>query len=171
MRHQQPAYETMKLQTKTFAITFSCVALLHFATGVAHAYYNPQTGRWLSRDPAGEPGFELLRSVGAVPRAASTDVAALPQGRWFNRDPLGETQRISATSALQPTLQADAEDEPAVRPGDARGSESSYGFIDNDPVNTVDCLGLLKFKACTADEQSKLSSQFPEYCNKMKRPE
>jgi RHS repeat-associated protein len=25
------------------------------------AFYNPETGRWLSRDPMGEPGFELVR--------------------------------------------------------------------------------------------------------------
>jgi len=26
----------------------------------AHRYYNPSTGRWLSRDPMGEPGFEVV---------------------------------------------------------------------------------------------------------------
>jgi len=26
-----------------------------------HRYYDPDTGRWLNRDPIGEPGFELLR--------------------------------------------------------------------------------------------------------------
>jgi RHS repeat-associated protein len=28
---------------------------------VAQAFYNPSTGRWLSRDPLGEPGFEVFR--------------------------------------------------------------------------------------------------------------
>jgi hypothetical protein len=29
----------------------------------AQAFYNPSTGRWLSRDPIGEPGFTLLTST------------------------------------------------------------------------------------------------------------
>ena len=31
-------------------------AFLLYCCGVASAYYNPETGRWLSRDPIGEPG-------------------------------------------------------------------------------------------------------------------
>ena len=39
-------------------VTFACVQFTAFQ---AQAYYNPQTGRWLSRDPIGEPGFQVLR--------------------------------------------------------------------------------------------------------------
>lgn len=51
---------------------------------IASAYYCPSTGRWLSRDPAGEPGFENLLAAGVVPKIGQ--VASLPPGRWINRD-------------------------------------------------------------------------------------
>ncbi len=36
--------------------------LLSLFTGQqVHAFYNPTTGRWLNRDPIGEPGFEMQR--------------------------------------------------------------------------------------------------------------
>ena len=46
---------------------------------MASAYYCPSTGRWLSRDPMGEPGFENLLSGGTTPTPMS-------QARWIKRD-------------------------------------------------------------------------------------
>lgn len=34
--------------------------MLFFATQTASAFYNPNTGRWLSRDPLGDLGFKLV---------------------------------------------------------------------------------------------------------------
>jgi uncharacterized protein RhaS with RHS repeats len=44
------------MKTNRFAtvMLFACVVL--FATHTAQAFYNPTTGRWLSRDPIGERG-------------------------------------------------------------------------------------------------------------------
>ena len=47
---------------------------------ISSAYYCPSTGRWLSRDPLGEPGFENLR-------AAKAGKMVLTQpARWIQRD-------------------------------------------------------------------------------------
>jgi hypothetical protein len=43
---------------------------------IASAYYCPSTGRWLSRDPIGEPGFRALQMASVAP------------SRWINRDPI-----------------------------------------------------------------------------------
>jgi len=48
------------MQTKTtWTILVVLLGLLVWAQS-ASAFYNPQTGRWLSRDPIGEPDFNLL---------------------------------------------------------------------------------------------------------------
>ena len=75
----------MNLKHNTFLVIFASIAFLKFATGAALAYYNPQTGRWLSRDPAGEPGFQLVQWAGRPLRAYSP-VPALPPGRWLVRE-------------------------------------------------------------------------------------
>lgn len=49
----------------------------------ALAWYDPSTGRWLTRDPIGEPGFQALQRVRAIPQA--TGVAS-SSGRWIHRD-------------------------------------------------------------------------------------
>ena len=51
---------------------------------IASAYYCPSTGRWLSRDPIGEPGFQTSRMASVVPRSPQ-----LAPSRWINRDSLG----------------------------------------------------------------------------------
>jgi hypothetical protein len=92
---------------------FSLVVL--FAANQASAYYSPSTGRWLSRDPMGEPGFETLRSASVVPRVGQVaGAASLPPSRLFVRD----------SSAAQ--------NEP-----------NRYGFVSNHPVNDIDVMGLL----------------------------
>jgi hypothetical protein len=47
---------------------------------IASAYYCPSTGRWLSRDPIGEPGFQAVAQPGIS--------TSLPPSRWVNRDSL-----------------------------------------------------------------------------------
>lgn len=50
---------------------------------VALAFYCPATGRWLSRDPIGEPGFQLLQQVSQTTHAP----AVMPSSsRWIHRD-------------------------------------------------------------------------------------
>lgn len=60
------------MRTKQFTIVALIICLLSALTNNALAFYNPQTGHWLSRDPVEEPGFNLLAtgefpSQGAAP--------------------------------------------------------------------------------------------------------
>jgi RHS repeat-associated protein len=45
----------MKIERK--AVVFGAWLIILFWAGNVFAFYNPSTGRWLSRDPIGEPGF------------------------------------------------------------------------------------------------------------------
>ena len=81
---------------------------------VASAYYCPSTGRWLSRDPIGEPGFENLRAASVLPGVGQVvSPISLPPGRWIDRD--------SISTANDP---------------------DRYAFVKNAPINLVDPLGL-----------------------------
>lgn len=76
----------------------------------ASAYYSPSTGRWLSRDSLGEPGFELLRAASAVPRIGQVaSTASLPPGRLLTRDPVASKQEPNryAFVANAPTVLID----------------------------------------------------------------
>lgn len=80
----------------------------------ASAYYSPSTGRWLSRDPNGEPGFETLRVASAVPKVGQvTGSASLAPSRLFSRDSI-----------------------------EAAKSPNAYVFVHNNPQNRIDVLGL-----------------------------
>ena len=62
------------------------IVLFVLATAqIASAYYCPATGRWLSRDPIGEPGFQTLQ-------AASPQVIQQQSARWIDRDPIAAQQ-------------------------------------------------------------------------------
>ena len=54
------------MKNKILLVLFALVVV--FTTNRASAYYSPSTGRWLSRDPMGEPGFETLRAASTMPR-------------------------------------------------------------------------------------------------------
>jgi hypothetical protein len=92
-------------------IIFAFVTLL--GANTASAYYSPSTGRWLSRDPMGEPGFELLRASSAVPKVGQiASTASLPQSRTFIRDTV------------------------------LKNEVNAYVLVKNDPESKVDFLGL-----------------------------
>ena len=117
------------------------IGLLVWLTAVqtGWSFYNAQTGRWLSRDPVGEPGFQLLQRAGAMVQPAGH----VPQsgGQRIKRD--------LSTGAGQ--------------------SENSnvYAYVGNSPAIKVDFLGLLKFDGCTATEQAELTAQFNQYCQQI----
>jgi hypothetical protein len=87
----------------------------------ALAWYDPSTGRWLTRDPVGEPGFQALQRAVAPPSAVSAP--ASQPSRWVHRDPAGEV---------------DSERELAGRPDDA----NLYAFVENKPTTEIDPFGL-----------------------------
>lgn len=78
----------MKLANRITLVAFAVIGLLQFSADVAQAYYNPQTGRWLSRDPLGESGFQVLQAANASPRVGNP--VPLPPGRFISRDPIGK---------------------------------------------------------------------------------
>ncbi len=94
-----------------------------FSTQHASAVYSPQIGRWLSRDPAGEPGFELLQRTHFLP--GPENGSALPPGRLFNRDPYGNEVP-----------------QPAQSPSALWKARREYLFVGNAPVGHIDYLGL-----------------------------
>src|SRR5437773_1393402 len=70
----------MKMMNSKIILTGALFAL--WTAQNASAWYDPALGRWLTRDPIGEPGFQALQQVQqtvAVPSGASS-------GRWINRD-------------------------------------------------------------------------------------
>ena len=100
------------MKPKIFPIVFAVVAFL--TANDASAYYSPSTGRWLSRDPNGEPGFETLRTASVVPRVGQVaSTSSLPPSRLFARDAKA------------------ANNEP-----------NRYCFAGNDTLNKFDILGL-----------------------------
>ncbi len=99
------------------AKSIAVVLFVLLAAQIASAYYCPSTGRWLSRDPMGEPGFEALRTANIVPRVGQVvSPASLPPGRFFERDTIA-----------------------------AKKEPNRYAFAANDPITSIDALGL-----CTA---------------------
>ena len=65
------------------------LGLVLLATQTAFAYYNPSTGRFLSRDPIGEPGFQVLQAVQGTPLVGPMPVVQ-QSAKWINRDPKGD---------------------------------------------------------------------------------
>jgi hypothetical protein len=92
---------------------------------VASAYYSPRLGRFLSRDPLNEQGAVLTRRVAS--------------GRFLPRDPLDPISRkYYLKSAEKNRFPYSAE---RSRYHDA-AEGNLYHFVDNDPVSSVDILGL-----------------------------
>ena len=85
---------------------------------IASAYYCPSTGRWLSRDPVGEPGFQNLRA-GHLPSGIGNS-ALQPSGRWIYRDPITPDSQSFQHQQL-----------------------GFYYFANNQPISYFDLIGLL----------------------------
>ena len=110
----KPVSNTMNTAKSIIVVLF-----LLLTAQIASAYYCPSTGRWLSRDPIGEPGFENLRASSVVSLSA----------RWIKRDPilgLLSEAKSKATTKILPN----------------QNTINLYAFVGNDPVISVDGLGL-----------------------------
>ncbi|HEV2248645.1 MAG TPA: hypothetical protein VGW37_18520 [Terriglobia bacterium] len=119
------------------------------------AYYNPSTGRFLSRDPVGEPGFQVLQMAQAVPQVGPVPMAE-QSSRWINRDSVseGETENnllsaIFGKQNLQYIAVLDPEDESLNGLITAQNNLSfiigntPYATAENDLINKTDLYGLV----------------------------
>jgi hypothetical protein len=101
------------IKTKLNLIMVSLVLLL--AAPMANAFYMAEAGRWITRDPLGEAGFEAVRIVCAernsnlnLASASSLDPSAVS---WSSRGVWGDAQNF-------------------------------YMFVKNRPINAIDFDGL-----------------------------
>jgi hypothetical protein len=100
------------------------------------AYYNPATGSWLSRDPIGEPGFQLVQ--GAHPLSQVVHVRVAQQSsRWINRNPLS-----------------------------GRRDGNLYGFVYNNPITLYDPLGLKVQICCRDINVNPTANCLAKMCGK-----
>ncbi len=96
-------------------------------------YYNPSTGRWLSRDPIGELGFvrSMADQMGAGIEEKQTESCP------FRR--LAKVRKVI---------------EQAIGSGAQSDSLNSYAFVRNAPINLIDPLGLW----CGSDNPADIGS-------------
>ncbi len=107
------------MKNKILTILFAFATLL--AANNASAYYSPSTGRWLSRDPMGEPGFQALQAnTPFQPVAQIGSTASLMPSRLFVRDSEDENYDASAQD----------------------NQVNLYNFVNNQPVTGYDLMGL-----------------------------
>jgi hypothetical protein len=131
---------------------------------ITSAYYCPSTGRWLSRDPIGEPGFQTAQMASVVPRSSQ-----LALRRWINRDSIGKPELgvmanrledkaathqsvhfqdgLAELMAANPTLAARINEQIAQLENSSNtkidsSSGNLYLFVQNDPLLKSDPLGL-----------------------------
>jgi|GEM_PF-2838770 len=114
---------------------------------IASAYYCPSTGRWLSRDPIAEPGFQALQSAAQAPIAVTSS-------RWINRD---RTVDVSISPLVYKNFrggrnrfyESAAGNPPAPRPVVKASTEFiDYQFCHNDPTDRFDIDGRADIPGC-----------------------
>jgi YD repeat-containing protein len=112
---------------------------------VRYRYLHPTLGRWLTRDPLYEPGFEMRDLRGLT-----------TYSKWPNRDPIVELASLGflkgfyegkQTSGASMNLKA-ANGNPLGNSASLRarqpqdGTQSAYEFCGNDPLDNEDSFGL-----------------------------
>ena len=101
----------------------------------AHAFYNPQTGHWLNRDPIGESGFQQLGNAVKSPKnpLKTRHVEDLLHLLQVASPELVQTI-TSQLSTLNVVSNSDIE----------QNGVNLYFFVGNNPVSEYDRLGLIK---------------------------
>lgn len=107
-----------------------CVAL--FIATPCRAFYNPSTGRWLSRDPIAEPGFRPRETNEENARnaeyAALYSLLAQQQSAHYRDSDLA-LWGVGVNAASRPASGKQAE-------------FNGYDFVGNAPISMTDSLGL-----------------------------
>lgn len=121
----------------------------HKASGLyitAHRVYSPKLGRWLSRDPIDDPGFQMMQASNPEPRDPGVAVMAAARGRQvspeslvmapiFNatHDPIMRRQLMNSVGPLMPSGLVIEPLSPDV---------NAYAYVRNNPVRWRDPSGL-----------------------------
>ena len=108
----------------------------------ALAFYNSTTGRWLTRDPITEVGFNLTRE----PQSTDPEMEHLLQvglRSLRNRDRAAFSTWLEELSTRQETHQRPYHSADFV--GGGRESVNPYVFNLNDGIDQIDCFGLISF--------------------------
>jgi hypothetical protein len=146
---------------------------------IASAYYCPSTGRWLSRDPLGEQGFQVMQ-VPQMPNPIQQQAV-----RWIERDPatLQQTANPYAFLGNKPIRQTDllgmvgsvpVSLMEAIASGDVAQVEAILAGLSEDDAGyalakawlqkvaacdalhaAYDALKCVSCKACTTKEQAE----------------
>jgi hypothetical protein len=105
----------MKTFTRNFLII--SIAIILLMPFMAQCYYNASTGRWISRDPLGEVGFDT---------SAKSFTKAFPSGSSDPRRHTKSAREITKQDHLLATKQ----------------QQNPYPFVTNEPLGKIDPLGL-----------------------------
>ena len=113
--------------------------------------YSPSTGRWGRRDPIWEPGFELVSQ-----RPKSRDEALVER----------VCSALDSLQAVDPKLITGIKKRLGrigFDPWKSRESVNLYSFVNEDPVNHIDLLGL-------EDKKGKVNKKCQKCCEKQPNP-
>lgn len=103
--------EKFVMQRRCLCALTAALFVLFIFVDIASAYYNPRTGRFLSRDPIAEPGHVLIRSVAN-------------SGTFLPRDPATSASVSSTRGFVMPSSEAE---EPHI-----------YRAMRNNPLTWID---------------------------------
>lgn len=128
----------------------------------SYAYYNPSTGRWLSRDPIKEKGFNVSSSY---ERSKIVDVNSTVDNvlaEYAKKVSLAVTRLNNAGMPGEAIMLQNAWNSMVIN---IRSHfqlivlEDSYLFVQNSPVNSYDLLGLQMERTWCQDRCDKLLEQ------------
>jgi RHS repeat-associated protein len=122
-----------------------------------YRYYNASTGRWLSKDPITELGFDPVGTNQKQHERESED----------EQMPLTSREDWSRTS-YPPSDEASSDSTSKVSQGNQFGflndASNLYGFVGNGPINAFDRLGLVCVKKIDNQFGSVKKSVLPGNC-------
>lgn len=129
----------MKTQSKVLVVL---LAIFTVTQAQAMRWYSPSTGNWFSRDPFGEPGFNLLRGSKSVDHEMD-HLLQVGLESLRKRDRVAFSMWLKELSIRQEIQQKPYHNADFVRSGG--DSANPYAFNQNDGINQIDSLGLISF--------------------------